>query len=94
MEYLAKCIGLAEEGDPSSARRAAELFELAGFDTEAAAWWRRAAELGDPDAIDYVEGILHGDQSPSTGSYPPDGGNGLTNAGQRSPISADFHNRV
>lgn len=40
------------------ARRLAELHELSGDDTEAEHWWRQAAELGDPDAIDYVTHIL------------------------------------
>ena len=47
-------------GDPAAARRAAELFEL--FERYGAArwWWRTAAEMGDPDAIDYVREILEG----------------------------------
>ena len=57
-ERLEQCLSPAEAGDPPSARRAAELFELAGDKNQAADWWRRAAALGDLDAIDYVEGIL------------------------------------
>src|SRR5262249_31667559 len=55
----------AEAGDPSSARRVAELLELAGHDAVAAIWWGRAAQLGEPDAVDYVEGVLTRDSSPS-----------------------------
>lgn len=45
----------AEQGDPGSARRMAELHEaLHEFDT-ADAWWHVAAKLGDEDAQDHVE---------------------------------------
>jgi hypothetical protein len=49
---------LAEKGDASSARRIAELWGLLDREDEAAAWWHRAAELGDPDAVDYVQEYL------------------------------------
>lgn len=39
---------------PSCARRAAELFELLGYDKEAALCWRSAAYGGDLDAQEYV----------------------------------------
>jgi hypothetical protein len=52
---LAHCRQLAEEGDAASARRVAELLELTHQDTEAAVWWHRAADAGDPDAILYVQ---------------------------------------
>ncbi|GAA3348565.1 hypothetical protein GCM10020358_67470 [Amorphoplanes nipponensis] len=39
---------------PSCARRAAELFELLGYDKEAAVCWRSAADGGDRDALEYV----------------------------------------
>jgi hypothetical protein len=66
---MAACIRAAEGGNapPSwphhraaAARRVAELLELAGADQAAVPWWRRAADLGDPDAIDYVAEILPG----------------------------------
>jgi len=49
-----------EKGDPASARRAAELLELINDYKGAVAWWHRAADLGDEDAIDYVRVILAG----------------------------------
>jgi hypothetical protein len=49
---------LAEKGIASSARRVAELCGLLDRENEEAAWWRRAAELGDPDAVDYVQEYL------------------------------------
>jgi hypothetical protein len=52
---LAHCRQLAEKGDAASARRVAELLELTHQDTEAAAWWHRAANAGDQDAILYVQ---------------------------------------
>jgi len=56
---LSRCVERAEkEEDASSARRAAELFELIEDDENAKVWWHRAANLGDPDAIDYVREIL------------------------------------
>ncbi|MEU3950394.1 hypothetical protein [Streptomyces sp. NPDC029526] len=56
-----------EEGvkHAASARRAAELLELIGEDESAGRWWRTAARLGDPDAIDYVDAFLGG---PTDGS--------------------------
>jgi len=48
---------LAEEGDPASARRVAELLELRHDEVGAAAWWHRAAALGDEDAILYVKEV-------------------------------------
>lgn len=39
-----------------SARRTDELLELAGLGTEAVTRLHRVAELGDPDAVDYMEG--------------------------------------
>lgn len=63
-----RCIRDAEAGDPSSARRVAELLELAGHDSEAAVWWHLAAKLGDLDAIDYVRDILDGDSLPLEGT--------------------------
>jgi hypothetical protein len=47
-----------KEGDPRSARRVAELYELHEDDENARTWWHVAAGLGDPDAIDYVKEIL------------------------------------
>ncbi|MGW6445758.1 hypothetical protein [Lentzea sp. NPDC055074] len=44
----------AEQGDTLSARRLAELLEMAGQHTESAAWWQRAADLGDQDAVAYL----------------------------------------
>lgn len=52
---LSHCRQLAEEGDAASARRVAELLELTNRDTEAAAWWHRAADAGDQDALLYVQ---------------------------------------
>jgi hypothetical protein len=54
-DELAACRQKAEEGDVPSARRVAELLELKGRDTEAVAWWHRAADAGDRDAIFYLE---------------------------------------
>lgn len=59
-DELARCIECAERGDPANARRAAELLELINDYKEAVAWWHRAADLGDEDAIDYVREILTG----------------------------------
>lgn len=61
----------AAAGDPAAARRVAELLELAGLDDLAPDWWHVAAALGDPDAADYVEGILN--QTPSTAAVPEHG---------------------
>ena len=41
--------------DPWSTRRLAELYELQGDTTGALQWWQRAASLGEPHAIQYVE---------------------------------------
>lgn len=48
----------AAVGDAAAARRVAELCELIDTHEEAAAWWHRAAELGDGDAEAYVRHIL------------------------------------
>jgi hypothetical protein len=52
-QELAACLRRAEEGDPASARRVAELLELKDRQDDALDWWRRAAEAGDLDAILY-----------------------------------------
>jgi len=57
-DELALCIERGERGDATSARRAAELLELLDQDAPAAVWWHRAADLGDEDAVDYVQEIL------------------------------------
>jgi hypothetical protein len=49
------CLRQAEEGDPASTRRVAELLELNERTQEAAAWWCRAAKAGDRDAIAYLQ---------------------------------------
>jgi hypothetical protein len=61
-DELAEACRLAHENapDPAAARRAAELCELAERFDHAQAWWRYAAHIGDPDAIDYVEHVLRG----------------------------------
>lgn len=51
------CREHAEKGHAPSARRLAELMELTGQNAEAHAWWQRAADLGDRDAIAYLEEI-------------------------------------
>lgn len=56
---LHDCIQKASLGDAGSARRAAELHEMFNQEEDAAYWWKKAAELGDPDAIDYVRLILN-----------------------------------
>ena len=48
----------AEGGDAASARRVAELYELLDQIDTANTWWLRAAEMGDPDAVEYVRVIL------------------------------------
>jgi len=60
LDELAQCVKRGEDGDPTSARRAAELFELIEDYKDAVAWWHRAAELGDRDAINYVRVIITG----------------------------------
>ncbi|MDX8036719.1 hypothetical protein SK803_41545 [Lentzea sp. BCCO 10_0856] len=55
---LHQAVVRASLGDADSARTAAELYELLNQDEDAAVWWHKAAELGDPDAIDYVNRIL------------------------------------
>jgi hypothetical protein len=55
---LAHCVSQAEKGDSGSARRVAELLELNNRNDEAVAWWHRAADLGDEDAIDYIREFL------------------------------------
>ena len=57
-QELAACERRAKEGDAESARRAAELHEALHEFTTAANWWRKAAALGDQDAIDHVKYIL------------------------------------
>lgn len=49
----------ADAGDGASARRVAELYEALDQSEHAEAWWRKAAALGDRDAISYVEYILN-----------------------------------
>lgn len=51
---LAECVKQAS----SSARRVAELWELLEDPVSAKDWWRRAAAMGDEDAIDYVHLIF------------------------------------
>jgi len=63
---MADHLARARSGDPSSTRRVAELLERAGHDAAAVLWWGRAAQLGDPDAIDYVDAFLAGDPALST----------------------------
>ena len=75
---LEHCVRAARAGDPCSTRRLAELLELVGCDDQAAYWWRRAAAVGDPDAIDYVEGILQ-DSSTSTEPHPEGEDQNLSN---------------
>jgi hypothetical protein len=41
-----------------TARRIAERYELLDAESEATYWWHKAADLGDPDARDYVDKIL------------------------------------
>ncbi|QFZ22789.1 hypothetical protein [Saccharothrix syringae] len=53
-DELIACLRRAGEGDPASARRVAELLELQERAEEAVAWWCRAAEAGDRDAIAYL----------------------------------------
>ncbi|MFI6031645.1 hypothetical protein [Amycolatopsis magusensis] len=49
----------AQEGDGASARRVAEILDLVQpGSSEISTWWRRAAELQDPDALDYVEHFI------------------------------------
>lgn len=57
---LAETLRHGEAGDPSSARRAAELLELVEDFPAAQKWWHRAATLGDRDAINYVRDVLNG----------------------------------
>jgi hypothetical protein len=74
---LDACAAAARGGDAAAARRVAELLELAECDDQAAAWWRHAAMLGDPDAIDYVQEVLGQDPYPSTKNHE-EGANGTT----------------
>lgn len=55
---LEQCEQAGAHGDAAAARRAAELYELTGDSETAGTWWHTAAALGDPDAVDYVQGIL------------------------------------
>ncbi|MEV0035214.1 hypothetical protein [Streptomyces sp. NPDC050804] len=48
----------AEQGDAGAARRVAELLEVVDEVAKAEQWWRLAADLGDPDAIDYVDDFV------------------------------------
>jgi hypothetical protein len=48
----------AAAGDAAAARRVAELCELINSHEDAAAWWHRAAELGDANAEAYVRYTL------------------------------------
>jgi hypothetical protein len=59
-DELAESVQRGLLGDGASARRAAELYELIEDFGAAQTWWRRAAGLGDQDAISYVEHILRG----------------------------------
>lgn len=45
-------------GDADSARRVAELLEALHEFDQAEQWWRKAADLGDEDAIDHVRYLL------------------------------------
>ena len=57
----------AERAGASCALRVAELLELLNRDEEAAEWWRRAAHLGDRDAIAYlVSDGVRSDQAQGT----------------------------
>jgi TPR repeat protein len=40
----------------------AEIFERKGLDAQAADWWRCAAHLGDPDALEYVPVFIDPDR--------------------------------
>jgi hypothetical protein len=51
---MSACRARADLGDARSARRLAELLELADQHVEAGAWWHRAADLGDQDAVAYL----------------------------------------
>ncbi|WP_148088815.1 hypothetical protein [Saccharothrix texasensis] len=66
LHYYAK---YAQRGDPSSARRVAEILEFLGEEEESAAWWLRAAHLGDPDALDYLQELV--DTTESDSETPP-----------------------
>jgi len=81
-DELHRCVRCAVAGDPSSARRVAELLEVAGFDELAALWWGRAAELGDPDAADYLEEILGKDSSTSVNNPRSEHDEGRVDVGQ------------
>jgi TPR repeat protein len=59
-DEMTDCIARAEHGDPAAARRVAEIAELREDYGAAQWWWRRAAEMGDEDARDYVALILRG----------------------------------
>lgn len=58
MEHRDELTALLEQGAPyapAQLRRIAELMELLYTDEKARPWWERAAEAGDPDAVDYLE---------------------------------------
>lgn len=59
-DELTQCIARANDGDAAAARRVAELYELHEDLGLAQTWWRKAAEMGDPDAKNYVAIILRG----------------------------------
>lgn len=59
--HLEECIRVARAtGSAQHARRVAELYEAIDQLGAAQAWWRHAANLGDPDAIEYVAIVLRG----------------------------------
>ena len=59
-DELAEAQREGEAGDPSSARRTAELLEAVEDFAGAQRWWHHAAALGDRDAINYVRYVLNG----------------------------------
>lgn len=54
---ITTCRMRAVAGHARSARRLAELLELTEQHTEAVAWWHRAADLGDQDALAYLQEV-------------------------------------
>jgi hypothetical protein len=59
-DMLIDVLGIGATAPPLStcARRMAEILEREGLYAQAAGWWRYAAYLGDPDALDYVPAFI------------------------------------
>lgn len=78
----AVALAQAFKGDARSARRMAEMCELAQDRVAARPWWRYAAALGDRDAQDYVKHIF-GESAPTAAAEVADAPGAADDVSQR-----------